>query len=471
LLCDLNEKIKSSNDKFLKDILNSKPMEKFDVIVIGTGSGSTVAKRCAEAGKKTAIIDYLPYGGTCALRGCDPKKVLVGLAHILSLNKQLQGKGIASLATASWKDLMEFKKSFTEPVPVKREKALKSAGITTYHGRAHFISENTLQVNENILQAEKFVIANGAKPRKLSIPGEELFIDSTAFLELQELPDEILFVGGGYIAFEFAHIVSSFGVKATIVHRGERPLENFDADLVKLLMKASEAAGIRIILKTNVKRISKENGRLLVHAEQEGTEKIFSTMLAVHSAGRTADIDDLRLEKVNVSVGKKGIEVNEYMQSVSNPDFYACGDANDKGLPLTPVGGKEAVVLSSNLIKGNHLKIDYGHIPSNVFSIPPLASVGLTEAAAKIQKLNYRVNYEETTGWYASKRLNETVSAFKILIDNESDQILGAHLLGNNAEETVNIFAVAMNTGLKASELKKTIFSYPTNASDIVYML
>jgi glutathione reductase (NADPH) len=446
-------------------------MKKFDVIVIGTGSGNSIAQRCSKAGKKTAIIDSLPYGGTCALRGCDPKKVLVGLAHVLSLNKQLQGKGLFTPAIASWNDLMEFKKTFTEPVAARREKTLKSADVTTYHGRAHFISENTIQINEDILEAKKFVIANGAKPRKLSIPGEELLIDSTAFLELPELPDEILFVGGGYIAFEFAHIVSSFGVRATIVHRGERPLENFDSSLVKLLMKATEVAGIKIILKTNVTEIRKENGQVLIQAEHDGKEKIFSTLLAVHSAGRTADIDDLSLEKVNVSVGKKGVEVNEYMQSVSNPDIYACGDANNKGLPLTPVGGKEAIVLTSNLLKGNHLKIDYGHIPSNVFSIPPLASVGLTEDAAKIQKLNYKVNSEETTSWFASKRLNEPVSAFKVLIDNETDLILGAHLLGNNAEETINIFSVAINAGLKASQLKKTIFSYPTSASDIVYML
>jgi glutathione reductase (NADPH) len=446
-------------------------MKKFDVIVIGTGSGNPVAQHCSKAGKKTAIIDSLPYGGTCALRGCDPKKVLVGLAHVLSLNKQLQGKGLFTPAIASWNDLMEFKKTFTEPVAARREKTLKSADVTTYHGRAHFISENTIQINEDILEAKKFVIANGAKPRKLSIPGEELLIDSTAFLELPELPDEILFVGGGYIAFEFAHIVSSFGVRATIVHRGERPLENFDSSLVKLLMKATEVAGIKIILKTNVTEIRKENGQVLIQAEHDGKEKIFSTLLAVHSAGRTADIDDLSLEKVNVSVGKKGVEVNEYMQSVSNPDIYACGDANNKGLPLTPVGGKEAIVLTSNLLKGNHLKIDYGHIPSNVFSIPPLASVGLTEDAAKIQKLNYKVNSEETTSWFASKRLNEPVCAFKVLIDNETDLILGAHLLGNNAEETINIFSVAINAGLKASQLKKTIFSYPTSASDIVYML
>lgn len=446
-------------------------MKNFDVIVIGTGSGSSVAHKCAAAGKKIAIIDNQPYGGTCALRGCDPKKVLVGIAHVLSLNKQLQDKGIATPASASWKDAMQFKKSFTEPVPNKREDGLKKAGVTTYHGRAQFISENTLQVNDEVLQAEKFVIANGAKSRQLSIPGEELLIDSAAFLELEALPEEILFVGGGYIAFEFAHMVARFGVKATIVHSGERPLKNFDTDLVKHLVRATERQGIKLFLNTEVKSISRDNGGLIIHAECQGKECNFSTQLAVHAAGRTADIDDMKLEKVNVSFGKKGVEVNEYMQSISNPNVYACGDVNDKGLPLTPVGGKEAIVLVSNLLKGNHAKIDYGHIPSNVFSLPPLASVGLTEDAAKGQKLNYTVNFEETTDWYSSKRLNEPVSAFKVLVDKETDLILGAHLLGSNAEETINIFALAMNAGLKASQLKKTIFSYPTNASDVVYMV
>ncbi len=210
-------------------------MKKFDVIVIGTGSGSMAAHRCAAAGKKTAIIDSLPFGGTCALRGCDPKKVLVGLAHVLSLNEQLRGNGISKMATYSWKELMQFKESFTEPVPAKKDKELKNAGIATFHGRAQFISQNSLKVNDEVLQADKFLIANGAMPRKLSIPGEALLIDSTQFLELQDLPDDILFVGGGYIAFEFANIVARFGVKATIVHQGKLPLGNFDNDLVTML--------------------------------------------------------------------------------------------------------------------------------------------------------------------------------------------------------------------------------------------
>lgn len=445
-------------------------MEKFDVIVIGTGSGSTVAKECAAAGKKTAIIDSQPFGGTCALRGCDPKKVLVGIANVVSLNEQLYGKGIATVTQASWKDALQFKKSFTEPRVSKSESGLIEAGVQIYHGRAQFISENTIQVNGTILYAQKFVLANGAAPAKLSIPGEDLLIDSTAFLEIEKLPTEILFVGGGFIAFEFAHIVARFGVKATIVHRNDSPLHYFDADLVKLLVKTSEELGIQIILNTDVKSITKENDRIIIHAQQKGKELTISTDLAVHAAGRVPDIFDMNLEKMNVAFSKKGVEVNDYMQSTSNENVYSCGDANDKGLPLTPVAIKERIVLTANLLKGNHIKIDYGYIPSNVFTIPALAAVGLTEHEAKDKNLNYVVYFKETTDSYASKRLNESVSGHKILIDKETDQIIGAQLLGPNAEETINIFSLAMNAGMKASDLKRMIFSYPTNASDIVYM-
>jgi glutathione reductase (NADPH) len=430
-----------------------------------------VAQRCAQANKKTAIIDSQPFGGTCSLRGCDPKKVLVGLAHVLALNEQLKGKGIETVATPSWKDLMMFKKTFTEPKIPKTEAVLQEAGVVIYHGRAKFIEENTIQVNDDILFAEKFVFANGAAPTKLSIPGEDLLIDSTAFLELEELPKEILFVGGGYIAFEFAHIVSRFGVKATIVHRGEMPLPHFDADLVKLLIKASEDLGIKIILNAEVKSITQQDGVFMIHASQSGKELVLPAALAVHTAGRTPDIFDMSLEKMNIAFSKKGIKVNDYMQSVSNPDAYACGDANDKGLALTPVAAKEASALVVNLLKGNHKKIEYGHIPSNVFSIPALATVGLTEQKAKEKNLNYAVRYQETKDWYSSKRLNEPMSAFKILIDKETDKIIGAHLLGPHSEDTINIFTLAMNAGIKAGDLKRTIFTYPTSASDIVHML
>ncbi len=227
------------------------------------------------------------------------------------------------------------------------------------------------------MSAKIFVFANGAAPNKLSIPGEDLLIDSTVFMDIEELPKDILFVGGGYIAFEFAHIASRFGSKVTVVHRDESPLRKFDPDLVKLLLKASEAMGIEIILNAEVKSIMLEGGGLKVLAEKNGKELILKTSLAVH-AGRSAEVIDMGLEKMNVSFDKKGIVVNEFMQSVSNASVYSCGDANDKGLPLTPVATKEAIVVTDNLLNGNHRKINYGLVPSNVFSIPALSLVGLT---------------------------------------------------------------------------------------------
>jgi glutathione reductase (NADPH) len=447
-------------------------MKKFDIVVLGTGSGgSAVAHKCAKAGKKVAIVDYRPYGGTCALRGCDPKKVLVGITEALSLSVRLKGKGVVTPATVSWKDLMQFKKSFTEPVPQRSEAGFKKAGIDTYHGRASFSSENAIQIESDTLQAEKFVIATGAKPRLLAIPGEDLVIDSTAFLELEELPPDILLIGGGYIAFEFAHIASRFGSKVKILQRGERALQNFDPDLVNQLIKVTEPLGVEVILNTEVKGVAKEGGKLVVQASSVGKEVSFTTTLAVHAAGRTADIEDLYLQKVNVAFDKGGIKVNEYMQSVTNPNVYACGDVNDKGLPLTPVAAKESLIAASNLLKGNYKKMEYGHIPSNVFTTPPLAAVGLTEQEAKKEGRKYKVSYGEMTDWFSYRRLNEPVAAYKVLIDTETDQIIGAHLLGHHSEEIINIFAVAMNANTTASQLKKTIFSYPTNASDIVYML
>jgi glutathione reductase (NADPH) len=443
----------------------------FDIIVIGTGSGRSVANKCVAAGKKVAIIDNNPYGGTCQLRGCDPKKLLIGFTEAIELSNRLMDKGMVTAAKAVWKDMILFKRSFTAPAPSITEERFKEAGVTTYHGRARFTSESTLQIGDQLLTANRFVLANGAKPVKLGIPGEELLIDSTEFLDLDDLPEDLLLVGGGYIAFEFGHLAARLGVKVKIIDSGEQPLKNFEPDLVRDLLKATEALGVEVILNTEVKRLTKIDGRLLVWATSKGKEVTFTTSLAVHAAGRSADIEDLQLEKANVVHGKKGIEVNDYLQSVSNPNVYAAGDVNNRGLHLTPVAAKESIIVASNLLKGNHHKIDYGHIPSNVFTIPALSSVGLTEQQAVSQKLNFKVNYEETTEWFSSKQLNEPVSSFKVLIDKDSDQIIGAHLLGPNAGEVINIFTVAMNAQVKASQLKKMIFSYPTSGSDIVYML
>jgi len=446
----------------------------FDIVVIGTGAGgSSVAHKCRKEGWEVAIIDSLPFGGTCALRGCDPKKVLVGAAELIDWNRRMRGNGIVgNAAEIDWQELMRFKRTFTEPVPANRERAFAKAGISSFHGRAKFLDSTTVQVGDDILTGKFVHIAAGAKPANLGIRGEEHLTTSTDFLELHELPAEITFVGGGYIAFEFAHIAARAGSSVKIIHRGERPLEGFDADLVQTLIEATNDAGIEIILGSSVATVETEGEKFIVRTSNKFSHISFKADIVVHSAGRTPDIDDMNLEKAGIEYGERGIRVNEYLQSVSNPRVYAAGDAADSGgFPLTPVAALEGLIAASNILKGNHIQPDYTGVPTVVFTIPPLSAVGLTEKEAADQGLKFTVKYEDTSGWYSSRRVGLNYSAYKTLVEEDTGRILGAHLLGVHAEEVINIFALAIRSGLTARDLKRMIYAYPTSDSDISYML
>ncbi len=445
-----------------------------DLVVVGTGTAaSTVASRCRSAGWNVAIIDSLPFGGTCALRGCDPKKVLVGAADVIDWSRRMKGKGIlAEGARIDWSDLMAFKRTFTDPTPKRREEGLKSSGVETFHGRARFVGPTTVEVGADRLEARRLVIAAGAKPVDLKIPGAELLTTSDRFLELNELPPRLVFVGGGYISFEFAHVAARVGAQATILHRGPRPLAGFDPDLVGQLVARTRKIGVDVQLEAEVKAIEETAKGLVVHAEVARAEKTIEADLVVHGAGRVPDIDDLGLDVAGVERGARGVTVNEYLQSVSNPAVYAAGDAAATGgMPLTPVAGYEGGIVAKNLLEGNHQKPDYLGVPSVVFTIPPLATVGLQEQKARELDLRFKSHREDTSSWYSSRRVGEECSGFKVLVEEGSGRVLGAHLLGPHAEETINLFALAIRRGIAATELKEMIYAYPTQASDVQYMV
>jgi glutathione reductase (NADPH) len=447
--------------------------QSFDLIVIGTGAaGSTPAQKCAGKGQNVAIIDYRPFGGTCQLRGCDPKKILVGAASIIDQNRRMQGNGIQSDTHINWQELIAFKRAYTNPVPDKKEERMKEAGITVFHGKASFLDEQTISVNDQKIAGDKILIAAGNKPTPIPIEGFEHLTDSDAFMELDELPEKIVFVGGGYISFEFAHIAARAGADVTILHRLEQPLTNFDSDMVNVLLEKSEDIGISVHLNAEVQSVEQTNDGFQTTAKHDDDTKTFSSGLVIHGAGRVPQIEELDLEKAHIDYSKKGVKVNDYMQSVSNGRIYAAGDAAaSDGLPLTPLAGFEASIVTSNILEGNHRKAEYPAQPSAVFTIPPLASVGLTENQAEEQGYNVSIKFKRTDEWYSSRRTNESHTAFKSIINKDNNQILGAHILGQHAPELINVFTTAVNKNIPADELKHMLFAYPTLGSNISAMI
>src|SRR5438309_527642 len=448
--------------------------EPLDLIVIGTGSaGSAPAYRCRRAGWHVSVVDELPYGGSCGLRGCGQKKLLVGAAGLGDGDRRMPGGGGSGDADSSWPERMQFKRTFTDPVPADREKAFQKAGIATYHGPARFVSPERLSVDGQVLEARHFVIAAGAKPRRLGVPGEEYLLTSTAFLELDQLPRRIAFLGAGYISFEFAHVSRRAGAQATIIGRG-KPLQHFEQDLVTRLVDHTRSLGIELQLDTEVTGLEKRGGGYRLRLDAQGRSETIDADLVIHGGGRVPNTEGLDLRAADVATEPDGgVRVNEFLQSITNPRVYAAGDAaNAPGsLPLTPVAGYEGAIVASNLLKGNARRLDYRGIPSVVFTVPPLAGVGLTEAHAREQQVDIRVKAQDSSGWYSNRRLAETCAMFKVVIDDKADRVVGAHLLGPHADEVINLFALAIRSDVPATDLKHLLYAYPTSASDVPYMI
>lgn len=443
-------------------------MDRFDVIVIGTGvAGQTVAEDCAAAGLTVAAVDRRPFGGTCLLRGCHPKKVLVGVAEVVERVRDLQGRGVTGSAVLDWPALVAFKRSFTDGSTESIEGTYADAGIIAVHGPARFTGPSSLDVDGRVLEAGAIVVATGAIPAPLGLPGEESLIDSEAFMEAPTLPPRVLFVGGGYISMEFAHLACAAGSEVTIVHRGGRLLEGFDADLAASLTERYRELGMEVLLDTPVSGISRDSGGLVL-ATVAGDLRCD---MAVHGAGRVPALGGLGLETAGVASGPRGIEVDAHMRSVSNANVFAAGDAAAAGSPLTPVGVRQGRIVAANIIEPGSAAFDGSVTPSAVFADPPLAAVGLTEQQAKSAGLEIEVHSFDTSGWFASRRVGLTHTRTKVVVEVGTDRVLGAHVLGANAEEVIATFAVAMTAGVPASTLRRAMWPYPTSSSDIAYVV
>jgi len=444
-------------------------MAEFDLIIVGTGvAGRTAVDEAVKAGLRTAIVDRREFGGTCALRGCEPKKVLFAGAEAVERASAQAGHGVSGTAALSWPELVAFKRTFTEPLPKQFERTFAASGVTVLHGAARFTSPTTLEVDGTAYSPRLFLLATGARPRTLGIPGEELVTDSERFMETDELPDSVVFIGGGYISFEFAHMAAAAGCHVTVLHRGARVLEEFDPDLAGMLERSYRDRDIYVQTGATVTE---------VHPSKEALELVLadgwrlSAGMVVHGAGRVPDLDALDLEAGGVESGPRGVVVDAGMRSASNEAVFAAGDAAAGWPPLTPVGIAQARVAVRNMTHPGSAAFEPAVVPSVVFSDPPLASVGLSEAEARERGLDVEVKFAATSAGLPTGRVGLTVSAARTLVERGTDRIVGAHLLGHGADEAINVVAAAMAAGMTAHDLRNGVWAYPTAGSELAYLL
>jgi glutathione reductase (NADPH) len=438
----------------------------YDIIVIGTGvAGASVATQCAQAGLAVAIADRVPYGGTCAQRGCDPKKVLLAASEAVARVQGLAGHGLEGEVRVSWADLMTRKREFVGGVPERTEARLRDAGVTLLHGAARFVDRDAVEVDGRVLSAGAIVIATGAVPRPLGVPGEELLVHADGFMDLDELPPRIVFVGGGYISFEFAALARRAGAQVTVAHRSSRVLKGFDPDLSALLVDRYRALGIEVLLDAPTSGVSRDGDAFVV----ETSAGPLAADLVVHGAGRVPDLASLDLETAGVESVARGVVVDEQLRSTRNPIVYAAGDAAGVGAPLTPPASRQADVVVKSIL-GQPAVYDPRATASVAFTDPPLAAVGMNahEAAGRD---DVEIIENDMSDWFTTRRLGQTHAAAKVVREKSSRKLLGAHLLGANAEEVINVFALAIRNDLTTDQVADAVWAYPTASSDIGYLV
>jgi len=450
-------------------------VKSYDVVVVGSGSGGqTAAYTLMEYGLSVAVVENSPSpGGVCALAGCQAKKWYYEATETMARARHLAGKGLVRPPELDWTRIRDEKRAFTEPIPDGTRNGLKGSGIDFLVGTAAFQDPTTLVVDGEAVQGKYIVLATGAHPMPLPFAGAEHLITSSDFLELDRLPPRIVFIGGGFISFEFAHFAARLGPaqRVTILEALPRPLGPFDAEMVEQLMAASRDEGIEIQTDVAVSEVVK-NGSGFVIRTREGED--FEVDLVVHGAGRVPSIGELQLEAGQVDYSRRGITVHNDMRT-SNPRVFAVGDCAAT-IQLARVADYEAYVAVKNILAevegGSGAVVDYRAVPSVLFTYPQYAMVGATEDALKADGVRYYKNTDRNLSWPTYRRIGMPHAAFKVLVDKDS-RILGAHIISDNAAGLINIFKQAMLQDQNVEDLywQHVMTPYPSRESDIIYML
>ncbi|EDP94821.1 NAD(P)/FAD-dependent oxidoreductase [Kordia algicida OT-1] len=446
--------------------------QKYDVFIIGSGvAGQTAAKICVKNGLSVAIADKRAFGGTCAMRGCDPKKIMLQFATLVQKSTQLKDLGVKNIPEISWKDIQTFQQSYTSKVPESIKENLTSLGIDLYHESPKFISKNEISVAGKNIKADKFVIATGLVPRKLSFNGANYLKTSDDVFHLKKIPASATFIGAGYVGMEFCFLLSTLGCKVTLIDRDSQALSQFDSFLVEKLVTSMKNRGVEFIFDATIEAVEKKKKNYKIHYKRKGKRASLKSHVVFNTSGRVPATALLDLENAKIEHDESGIIVNDFLVNRTNKHVYACGDVSSKSLPLTPLSGLQGYIVGNNILKEKSKKFTNPIVPSVVFIHPNLATVGYSEAEAKKRYKNILVLKGDASDWYNAKKANAKTYAFKIIANKRTRIIVGAHLLSAEANETINIFVVAINKKMTIDELKKMIFTYPSYSSDLKKML
>lgn len=440
----------------------------YDYFVIGAGSGGARSARIAAShGARVGIAEDTAFGGTCVNRGCVPKKIFAYAADYASDFKDSTGYGWQVTPPAlDWPTLTQNTAGFIERLNTNYETGQDKAGVDIYRGTASFIDPHTLEVNGEKITADHFLIAVGGAPHKPDIPGKELLSISDDMFQLPALPDEVIILGGGYIGVEFTHILHGLGVKVTLVHYKAEILRGFDRDLTEHLTAEMRKQGIELCLSCEAVKVEKEQDKLHVFTNDD---RVLTADLVLAATGRRPRLDTLGMENVDLKLTSYGrIEVNEHYQT-SQPHIYAIGDVTDT-YHLTPVAIREGHALADNLFGGHNRHVNYENLPSVVFSRPPIGTIGLSEEEAR--EKGYGVEIFKTTFRPMKFALpdRDEKTLMKLVVDKKTDKVLGCHMIGLDAPEIMQGFAVAMNAGATKADFDRTVAIHPVSAEEFVTM-
>lgn len=445
------------------------PPYHYQLFVIGGGSGGVRAARIAASlGARVAIAESFRYGGTCVIRGCVPKKLLVYAAHFAEDFADAQGFGwTVPPAEFSWPQLIEAKNREIARLSSLYEKNLQGARVEVMHGAARLVDAHTVAVNGQHITAEHILVATGGTPFVPQIPGIEHAITSNEVFDLPQLPRRVLMVGGGYIAVEFAGIFHGLGAQVTLCYRGEQVLRGFDDDVRAHLHDAMVTKGISVRLHEDVTQIEKRSdGSLAVTlAGAPGAPLVVDAVL--YATGRVPNTQGLGLEEVGVALdGAGAIPVDAFGQTCV-ASIHAVGDVTDR-IALTPVAIREGAALAHTLFGPARTPADLTTVPSAVFSQPPIGTVGLTEAQALEQTGSIDIYSARFRSMRHTLSGRDERTLVKLIVDTASQRVLGAHMVGADAPEIIQGLAIAIRMGATKADFDATVALHPTAAEEFV---